>query len=168
MRMVRWTLSRRPPSPASPQPYVSKASRQTSAFPPVAGNIQALSAEDIFDYVKDHNQGNKTRLHFWRRTADEPKVDRPTLLRFMIPDVVVIYISIGYHGPHGTILVENMTAFGPRERVCGGNQTKNWEKLMSHFHRKPHTYNLSLQFIKTYRSNSRGCCICTLISYFRV
>jgi len=35
----------------------------------------------------------------------------------MIPDVMIIYISIGYQSHSGTILIENMSAFAPRERV---------------------------------------------------
>lgn len=90
--------------------------------------MQALSVEEVHDYVRDHNQGNKTKLHIWRKAVDEPKTERPTLLRFMIPDVVIVYISIGHHGPNGNILVENMTAFGPRERVGGGHQAKELQK----------------------------------------
>jgi hypothetical protein len=79
--------------------------------------VQALSAEELHSYIKEFNQGNRAKLYIWRKTVDEPKVDRPKLLRFMIPDVVVIYVSIGYHGSIGTILIENMAAFAPRERV---------------------------------------------------
>lgn len=77
----------------------------------------ALEAGQLPEYLRSHNSEHRTRLHIWKRTQDEAKNDRPNLLRFMIPDVMIIYISIGYQGPNGTILIENMSAFAPRETV---------------------------------------------------
>jgi len=77
----------------------------------------ALEAGQLPEYIRSHNSAHHTRLHIWERTQDEAKTDRPHLLRFLIPDVTTIYISIGYQGPNGTILIENMSAFAPRERV---------------------------------------------------
>jgi hypothetical protein len=79
--------------------------------------MQALSREELGNFIRDYNRENRAKLYIWRRTTEEPKSDRPRLLRFMIPDVVTVYISIGYQGPNGIILIENMTAFAPRERV---------------------------------------------------
>lgn len=115
---------RRPPSPASPHPYISKAPNEPCAFPPAGENVVPLSADELSNYVKEYNHENRSKLHIWRRTTDEPKADRPKLLRFTIPDVVTVYISIGYDGPNGTILVENMAAFAPREKVGGSGQVQ--------------------------------------------
>lgn len=79
--------------------------------------MQALEAGQLHQYLKAHNSEHRTRLHIWKRTQDEAKSDRPNLLRFMIPDVMIIYISIGYQSHSGTILIENMSALAPRERV---------------------------------------------------
>ncbi|KAF9451262.1 hypothetical protein P691DRAFT_663580 [Macrolepiota fuliginosa MF-IS2] len=139
---------RRPPSPASPQPYISKAALEPRAFPPAAGNVQALSAEELIGYVKEYNLENKTKLQIWRRTADEPKTDLPSLLRFTIPDVVTVYISIGYHGGHGTILVENMAAFAPREKKAPHLQSEYtvYQNLSQQFARVLHSHpNISFQ-----------------------
>lgn len=40
----------------------------------------------------------------------------------MIPDVVTVYISIGYHTSGGIVVIENIAAFAPREKVGGDGQ----------------------------------------------
>jgi len=107
----------------SPQSCVSRFPLEPNAF----ATEHALEAGQLPEYLKLHNSEHRTRLHIWKRTPDEAKTDRPNLLRFMIPDVMIIYISIGYRGPNGTILIENMSAFAPRERV-----SHNFRKQRTH------------------------------------
>jgi hypothetical protein len=108
---------RRPPSPASPQPYVARPAREPSAFPPADANEAPLTAQDLLGYIGEHNRERRTKLQIWLKTVGEAKSDRPKLLRFMIPDVVIVYITISYERTGGVVLIENLAAFGPREKV---------------------------------------------------
>lgn len=87
-------------------------------------SVRALVGEELVGYIREYNQEHRSKIHIWRRTADEAKSDRPNLLRFMISDVVTVYISIGYQDPNGTILIENMTAFAPRERKAPHSESE--------------------------------------------
>ncbi|KXN90209.1 hypothetical protein AN958_04699 [Leucoagaricus sp. SymC.cos] len=134
---------RRPPSPASPQPYISKAPQEPTAFPPPSNNVQPLLGEDLASFIKEYNQERGTKLHIWQRAVDEPRTDRPKLLRFTIPDVVTVYISIGYQGPNGNILIENMTAFAPREKKAPHLQSEYtvFQTLSQQFARVLHSHS---------------------------
>lgn len=78
----------------------------------------------------------KCTLAIWSRTKtiqDEPmaepsnngarkphagRLTSPVVLRFMISDVLTTYISLIFTNLEDPLVVESVTAFGPRERVC--------------------------------------------------
>lgn len=42
----------------------------------------------------------------------------PTVLRFTVSDVMTAYVSLVFGSKEDPLMVENVTVFGPRERVC--------------------------------------------------
>jgi hypothetical protein len=46
-----------------------------------------------------------------------PKLTSPIILRFTIEDVLTAYVSLVYSRLEDPLLVESVTAFGPREMV---------------------------------------------------
>ncbi|KAF7782468.1 hypothetical protein Agabi119p4_1844 [Agaricus bisporus var. burnettii] len=132
---------RRPPSPASPQPYVAKPAQEPSVFPPADANAAPLTAHDLLGYIREHNRERGAKLQIWLKTAAEAKSDRPQLLRFMIPDVVIVYISVSYERTSGAVVIENMAAFGPREKKAAHEQSEYtvFQNLSQQFARVLHS-----------------------------
>lgn len=160
-------IVRRPPSPASPQPYVAKPAQEPSVFPPADANAVPLTAHDLLGYIREHNRERGAKLQIWLKTAAEAKSDRPQLLRFMIPDVVIVYISVSYERTSGAVVIENMAAFGPREKV-GPSTADRGRRGTDFARRKPPTSSPSTRYSRICRSSLRGCCIRTPIFHFRV
>lgn len=153
-------IVRRPPSPASPQPYVAKPAQEPSVFPPADANAVPLTAHDLLGYIREHNRERGAKLQIWLKTAAEAKSDRPQLLRFMIPDVVIVYISVSYERTSGAVVIENMAAFGPREKVGpstadrGRRGTELCAQKAAHEQSEYTVFqNLSQQFARVLHSN---------------
>ncbi|KAG2342541.1 hypothetical protein BDR05DRAFT_934899 [Suillus weaverae] len=132
---------KRPLSPVgSPQPYIPPPPRTSSLFPPIEDELPCLRAEGLVEYIREFNRGDiklppspgtseffqpKCRLCLWSRTrspqldrsmnGSRPKLTSPTILRFTIEDVLTAYVSLVFARLEDPLLVESVTAFGPRE-----------------------------------------------------
>lgn len=114
------SVSRRPPSPESPQPYIAPESKSASLFPVIPENdMLPLKIHDLEAYIRDFNASSPSRLHLWKstRSSGSRRLDNPVVLRLTIRDVLVAYITFGYTLDNPTLIVESVTCFGPRERV---------------------------------------------------
>ncbi|KAG1878209.1 hypothetical protein F4604DRAFT_1652491 [Suillus subluteus] len=132
---------KRPLSPVgSPQPYIPPPPRASSLFPPIDDELPCLRAEGLVEYIREFNRGDiksppspgtsesfqpKCRLYIWSRTRSPyrdrsmngppPKLTSPVILRFTIEDVLTAYVSLVFTRWEDPLLVESVTAFGPRE-----------------------------------------------------
>jgi hypothetical protein len=105
---------RRPPSAESPEPYVAVERRRKSLFPELEAGTEPLRAEGLEAYIGLFNGTSECKMHLWRKTRGTPLTEQPIILRFMVPDVLVAYVSVV---SDGVLLSESVTFFGPRERV---------------------------------------------------
>lgn len=111
----------RPPSPESPQPFVSFQPSTTLPFPTWDNTVAALNLENLPSFIRDYNSTNKSRLRIWFPTANKPhngSLNTPVIAQFVIRDVVTIYLTLDYLPKDTTLVVESATAFGPQEKVC--------------------------------------------------
>jgi hypothetical protein len=111
---------RRPPSPESPQPYVSFQPKTASLFPISADEPPPLQVDGLSDYIRDFNQTKPYKLHVWSRTKGSPKFSNPVVVRFTIREVLTAFITLSYSDDNPILIVQTVTAFGPRERVGFG------------------------------------------------
>ncbi|KAI0661249.1 hypothetical protein C8Q70DRAFT_1043873 [Cubamyces menziesii] len=107
---------RRPPSPESPQPYRATESRSSSFLPRGDDSPPPVRLGGLAAYIKAHNKSSPHKLH-----VVAPKKGRalqcPVVLRFLIPDVVVVYLTLDQSTTEQeALVVESATAFGPREQ----------------------------------------------------
>jgi hypothetical protein len=137
--MVLWThllpridvkVERRPPSPVSTKPDNSFQTLSMSLFPPTPPAQTDIRVHDLPDYVTKFNAANldtPCRLQIYLRTGDSTGLRNPVLLRFVIQDVAIFYITLASGkaeddlGKGDTLVAENVTSFGPREQVCFAN-----------------------------------------------
>lgn len=113
-------MNSRPPSPESPQPFTSFQPTAALPFPTWDGIEPALKLEGLTEFIRDYNRSNKPRLHIWFSTASKRNGDvlnTPVIVRFIIRDVVAIYLTLDHLSNDTTLMVESATAFGPREKV---------------------------------------------------
>ncbi|KAF7428405.1 hypothetical protein PC9H_007629 [Pleurotus ostreatus] len=110
---------RRPPSPSSPQPYISTTTSNPSLFPPPSDtDPEPLKADQLAQFIRDFNRGNDSKLHIWLRSRSAPKDELPVVVRFTLPDVLTAYITLNYTPPHrSTLVTESVSMFAPREQV---------------------------------------------------
>lgn len=98
--------------------------RSASLFPIVSaddggdgGGGPPLNKETLPEYVGQWNRNHQnTKIHLWRRTKGQSD-DLLTVLRFAIPDVLIVYVSLALPAPGAALVVESVTAFAPREKV---------------------------------------------------
>ncbi|KAF5325708.1 hypothetical protein D9611_000165 [Ephemerocybe angulata] len=116
---------RRAPSPESPKPYVPADRTRTSFFRAQdAEPAPVLYAEGLVQYAREFNKTQETcRLHIWEKTRDR-REDKPRMLRFSIPDVLVAYLSLGYSSSDKAAIVHLVTVFGPREKKPPHSQSE--------------------------------------------
>ncbi|KAN0090988.1 hypothetical protein V8E55_004554 [Tylopilus felleus] len=137
----------------SPQPYVPPPPRSSSLFGYPEDEPPPMRAESLLEFVREFNRGNvaelksstagevdatipKCKLAIWSRTKtirDELKaasfnggswkLTSPVVLRFIIPDVLTAYISLIFAKLEDPLIVESVTAFGPREKKLPHEQS---------------------------------------------
>jgi hypothetical protein len=119
--LLFWLLnerfSRRPPSPESPQPYVSFQPKTVSLFPAIADEPPPLQVNGLADYIRSFNQNKPYKLHVWSRTKGSTQLTNPVIVRFTIRDVLTTFVTLSYSDNHPVLITQTVTAFGPRERV---------------------------------------------------
>lgn len=139
-----WENRKRPLSPVgSPQPYVPPPARSSTLFSPPEDDPPPLRAESLVGYVRSFNKGSlpefkqppvplvpdieqipvpKCNLAIWsrvRRSGETPKITKlcsPVILRFTIAEVLTAYVSLVFAREEDPLVIEKVTAFGPRER----------------------------------------------------
>ena len=72
--------------------------------------------EDLVGYVREFNKSHQSKLHIWSRTRPPGLNALPIMVRFSVPDVLVAFIALGLNTT-SVLVVETVTAFGPRETV---------------------------------------------------
>ncbi|KAJ8696540.1 hypothetical protein PTI98_006404 [Pleurotus ostreatus] len=117
---------RRPPSPSSPQPYISTTTSNPSLFPPPSDtDPEPLKADQLAQFIRDFNRGNDSKLHIWLRSRSAPKDELPVVVRFTLPDVLTAYITLNYTPPHrSTLVTESVSMFAPREQATPQSQSE--------------------------------------------
>ena len=120
------SLFRRSPTPESPRPYLAFQHKASSPFPPLAPDELPLSLRDLPAYVREFNATHtKMLLHIYMGSGRESRnVTVPVVLRFLIPDVLRAFITLGHEeGSNGAVsetpalMVESLTVFGSREKA---------------------------------------------------
>lgn len=117
-RTENWTVSRRPPSPESPQPYTTTEQQSSSLFSS-SKDVASLKSQELIEYIRQFNKEHLScKLGIWQATRSSGKdLKNPAVLRFSIKDVLTAYLTVSYTTDNPTLSVESVTAFGPRERV---------------------------------------------------
>lgn len=120
-------MFRRSPTPESPRPYLTLENKVSSPFPPLTADESPLALKDLPPYVREFNATNtKMMLHIYMASGRESRnVTVPVVLRFLIPDVLRAFITLGHEeGSNGAVsessalIVESLTVFGSREKAC--------------------------------------------------
>lgn len=131
---------RRPPSPVPDSPRPPPALPK-HIFPP-SSRYSRLSTSELPSYLRGHNRTDGIlKLHIWTPTRPKPREmgsiadlssqSREIVIRMTIKDVLYAYVKLDVmdrpHSPHmiesdrtediNRLVVESVTAFGPRERV---------------------------------------------------
>lgn len=94
---------RRSPTPESPRPYPAFHPKPTSVFPDLPPHSKPLSLSALPSYIREFNASaasGTARLHVWYssdrlRPASASELKTPLVLRFLIPDVVKAYLTVG-------------------------------------------------------------------------
>jgi hypothetical protein len=132
--------------PRSPEPYVAPERANVSLFPLEIGSGDAtplvpLQILGLEDYVREFNKGQapilppppdpqemghlpqpppipKITLRIWKPSrSDSGYMPNPVVLRLTIPNVLVVFVTLLWTPEYPTLVVENITPFGPREAV---------------------------------------------------
>ncbi|KAI0823624.1 hypothetical protein BC628DRAFT_1324570 [Trametes gibbosa] len=113
----------RPPSPESPQPYHATGPKSSEFLPHAEGGSSSVTLDGLPAYIREHHKMNRSKLHVVAPKRGRP-LQCPLMLRFVIPDVVAIYLSLGQSAAEGqALVVESATAFGPREQKAIHSQS---------------------------------------------
>ncbi|KAH9858638.1 hypothetical protein C2E23DRAFT_716748 [Lenzites betulinus] len=117
------TVCRRPPSPESPQPYRATGPKSNSFLPRAEEGVVPVTLDRLPAFIREHNKANRSKLHVVAPKKGRP-LQCPLVLRFVITDVVTIYLSLE-HSAAGdqALVVESATAFGPREQKAIHSQS---------------------------------------------
>lgn len=118
-------LCRRPPSPESPQPYVSFQPKTASSFPISVDDPPPLQVNGLPDYIRNFNQIKPYKLHILSRIKGSTTLSNPVVVRFTIPDVLIAFITLSHSDTNPVLITQTVTAFGPRERV-GASQSSSF------------------------------------------
>lgn len=124
---------KRSPTPESPRPYLALENKVSSPFPPLTADELPLALKDLPAYVREFNATHtKTLLHIYITSGRESRnVAVPVVLRFLIPDVLRAFITLGHEeGSNGAVsetsalMVESLTVFGSREKKPPHSQSE--------------------------------------------
>ena len=130
-----------------------------------------LRIDDLPSYIREFNKTHQMKLHIWSRNSHRDfsnslsapsGISNPTIVRFQIPDVLTAFITLGYTKSDPVLIVQIVTAFGPREKVSGFLPDKQIKANRSILQKSPHSQsdytayqNLSQQIAKIIRSRPR-------------
>jgi hypothetical protein len=120
------TYDSRSSTPESPRPYLPLQHKTASPFPPLAAGMPPLTLKELPTYIREFNTTRaKMLLHIYLASGPESRsVAVPVVLRFLIPDVLRAFITLGHEegidepvSERPALIVENLTVFGPREKA---------------------------------------------------
>jgi len=124
----------RSPSPESPRPYLAFQQKVSSPFPPLAADELPLTLRELPTYVREFNVTHtKMTLHIYVASGRETRnVTVPVVLRFLIPDVLRAFITLGHEegSSNGAVsetpalMVESLTVLGSREKKPPHSQSE--------------------------------------------
>ncbi|KAI0371049.1 hypothetical protein BV20DRAFT_1035406 [Pilatotrama ljubarskyi] len=107
---------RRPPSPESPQPYRATGPKSSTFLPHGDASAAPTTLDGLPAYIREYNSSSEHKLHIVAPKKGRP-LQCPILLRFLIPDVIVVYLTLERSAAEEqTLIVASATAFGPREQ----------------------------------------------------
>ncbi|CAK5281433.1 unnamed protein product [Mycena citricolor] len=116
---------RRLPSPESPQPFIPLEKRGGSLFPHTHDDPPALRADELVDFIRECNRTRPCKMHIWSRTQNSTgQISDPVIVRLIIQDVLVSYITATHSGSGSVLVAESVSAFGPREKTHPHSQSK--------------------------------------------
>ena len=106
------------PTPDSPQPYPSFQPGSSSLFPAWSNELAPpLKLQGLPGFMREYNRSHNFRMHVWSyRPCNEASLAPPVIVRFMIRDILIIYLTLDT-ATDGSLITESVTAFGPREKV---------------------------------------------------
>jgi hypothetical protein len=105
---------RRWPLPESPKPYLPPPKETKSLFP--ESEELPLSSEGLPEYIRNFNRSHTSKIHIWARTRSSPE-SKPVIVQLSVPDVLVVFLTVGHDSTSNVLIIETVTAFGPREKV---------------------------------------------------
>ncbi|KAH9176769.1 hypothetical protein EDB89DRAFT_1939806 [Lactarius sanguifluus] len=123
----------RSPTPESPRPYLAFQHKVSSPFPPLAADEIPLTLRELPAYVQEFNATHtKMLLHIYLASGRESRnITVPVVLRFLIPDVLRAFITLGHEErTNGAVpetpalMVESLTVFGSREKKPPHSQSE--------------------------------------------
>jgi hypothetical protein len=161
------TLIRRPPSPESPQPYVSFQPKTASLFPIRADEPPPLQVDGLSEYIREFNQTKPYKLHIWSRAKDSTRLNNPVVVRFTIRDVLTAFITLSFSNKNPILISQTVTAFGPRERV-GFFQVQKFSSYSKYLVRNRLIRSPITSYIRISPSRLRKWCNHILACLFRV
>ncbi|EIN11570.1 hypothetical protein PUNSTDRAFT_124862 [Punctularia strigosozonata HHB-11173 SS5] len=119
---------RRGPSPDAPSPFPA-FNQRPATWPLASGELPPLYAHEVAGFVREFNAHRTERvLRIWalsrshRVSATGPP--NPLILRFEIPDILTTFIRFERHADDQPLVIENVTAFGPREKTLPHSQSE--------------------------------------------
>lgn len=126
---------RRSPTPESPRPYLAFQHKVSTPFPPLSADELPLALRELPAYVREFNATHtKMLLHIYVASGRESRnVTVPVVLRFLIPDVLRAFITLGHEegssngavsGTPAALMVESLTVFGSREKKPPHSQSE--------------------------------------------
>ncbi|KAI0644647.1 hypothetical protein C8Q79DRAFT_912855 [Trametes meyenii] len=119
----RTFVPRRPPSPESPQPYRATGPKSSSFLPHGGAGVEPVRLTSLPAYIREHNRTSRHKLHVVAPKKGRP-LQCPIVLRFVIVDVVAVYLTVERASADDeSLVVENATAFGPREQNAMHSQS---------------------------------------------
>lgn len=86
-------------------------------FPTSTDDPAPLQLDGLSEYIRDFNQKNANKMHIWTPNKNTRKLGNPVVIRFVIPDVLTAFITLSYDDFNPALIIETVTAFGPRECV---------------------------------------------------
>ncbi|KAH8995725.1 hypothetical protein EDB92DRAFT_159622 [Lactarius akahatsu] len=123
----------RSPTPESPRPYLAFQHKVSSPFPPLAADEIPLTLRELPAYVQEFNATHtKMLLHIYLASGRESRnITVPVVLRFLIPDVLRAFITLGHEertngavSETPALMVESLTVFGSRENKPPHSQSE--------------------------------------------
>ncbi|KAH9040159.1 hypothetical protein EDB85DRAFT_191552 [Lactarius pseudohatsudake] len=127
------SVFRRSPTPESPRPYLAFQHKVSSPFPPLAADDIPLTLRELPAYVQEFNATHtKMLLHIYLASGRESRnITVPVVLRFLIPDVLRAFITLGHEertngavSETPALMVESLTVFGSREKKPPHSQSE--------------------------------------------